>query len=78
MLLQTILVLKINGSKTTDLRIEELSRVEHSLFLLSRHFIEQIGVIGMFYQINSAVCIFLLVHICENTFRVLLSAYPRC
>ena len=65
-------MLKIRRAKSSHLHVEELSSVKHSLFLFSCHLIEQIGVIWVLNQINSAIFVFIIGHVGEHVLFALL------
>lgn len=62
-LFQGFLVFEVSGAQATDLRIEKLSCIEHGLLFLSRHLIEQVGVIWVLNQVDAAIGMFIGSHV---------------
>lgn len=74
--LKSLLILEVDWTQASHLRVEELRRVEHCLFLFARHLVEQVCVVRVVYQVKSAVCEEVLRHVFENATLFLLCAYP--
>ena len=67
----------VSGAKARNLRIEELSCVEHGLFLVFRHLVEEVRVIRVVNQVDATVCELVRRHIRQGILLLLLGADPR-
>ena len=76
MSLNTVLVLEVGWAQTGHLHIEKLSSIKHSLFLLSRHLIEEVGVIGVLDEVDAAASVLVLLHVLQVSFLGLLGTDP--
>jgi hypothetical protein len=63
---QGLLVFQVAWAETRHLHIEELGCVEHGLFFLSCHLIEQEGIVRVFNHVDAAIGVFIRAHICQD------------
>lgn len=76
MSLNTMLVFEVSRAKSGHLHIEKLSSIEHRLFLLSCHLIEEVGVVGVLDKVDAAARILVLLHVLQISLFGLLRSDP--
>jgi hypothetical protein len=73
---KSVLAFKILWSQASHLVVEKLCCVEDGLFLLTRHLVEKVSVVGVLNQVDAAVCMFLVAHVSEHVSLLLLGTDP--
>ena len=76
MSLNTILVLEVSRAQSRHLHIEKLSSIEHRLFLLSRHLIKEVGVVGVLDEVDAAAGVLVFLHVLQVSFFCLFRTDP--
>lgn len=73
---QPYLVFQVWRTKTSALHIKELGSVEDCLLLFACHLMEQIGVVRMLNEVNPAIRVFILSHVCKSAGLSLFWTHP--
>lgn len=76
MSLNTILVMEVSRAQSRHLHIEKLSSIEHCLFLLSRHLIEEVGVVRVLDEVDAAAGVLVFLHVLQVSFFGLFRTDP--